>query len=54
MEISETVSLWVGAIGTLVGVISGGIAIYQWAVINESTMRWPLAKHGGVVSRQIL
>jgi hypothetical protein len=39
MVISETVSLWVGGIGTLVGIISAGIAIYQWAVINEGKKR---------------
>ncbi|MDF4484004.1 hypothetical protein P3450_14785 [Vibrio parahaemolyticus] len=39
MEISATASFWIGAIGTLVGLISTGIAIYQCAVINESNKR---------------
>ena len=39
MEISATVSFWIGAIGTLVGIISAGIAVYQWAMINESNKR---------------
>ncbi|MBC7006083.1 hypothetical protein BIZ37_26340 [Photobacterium sp. BZF1] len=39
MEISATASFWIGAIGTLVGLISAGIAIYQCAVINESNKR---------------
>ncbi|PSV14406.1 hypothetical protein [Photobacterium kishitanii] len=39
MEISATVSFWVGAIGTFVGIISTGIAVYQWAMINESNKR---------------
>lgn len=39
MEINETVSLWFGGIGMLVGLIGTGIAIYQWAVINEGKKR---------------
>ena len=39
MEISATVSFWMGAIGTLVGIISAGIAVYQWGMINESNKR---------------
>ncbi len=39
MVIDDTVSLWFGGIGTLVGVIGLGIAIYQWAVINEGKKR---------------
>lgn len=39
MVINETVSLWIGGIGTLVGIIGTGIAIYQWAVINEGKKR---------------
>ncbi|MDV6347094.1 hypothetical protein R2083_06145 [Nitrosomonas sp. Is35] len=39
MEISASASFWIGMIGTLVGVLSGGIAVYQWAVINEAKKR---------------
>ncbi|MDH5573422.1 MAG: hypothetical protein OEY89_16790 [Gammaproteobacteria bacterium] len=39
MVISETVSLWFGGVGVLVGLIGTGIAIYQWAVINEGKKR---------------
>ncbi len=39
MVINETVSLWFGGIGTLVGLIGTGIAIYQWAIINEGNKR---------------
>ncbi len=39
MEVSESTSFWIGVVGTLVGVISAGIAIYQWAVINEAKKR---------------
>ena len=36
MEISATVSFWIGIVGIIVGLIGLGIAIYQWAVIDES------------------
>ena len=39
MEISASTSFWIGAIGTLVGILSVGIAIYQWAVLNEAKKR---------------
>ena len=39
MVIDETISLWFGGIGMLVGIIGTGIAIYQWAVINEAKKR---------------
>lgn len=39
MEISASVSLWVGIIGTLVGIVGLGIAIYQWAILNEKKKR---------------
>ncbi len=39
MEISASTSFWVGAIGTLVGILSAGIAVYQWAVLNEAKKR---------------
>lgn len=39
MEMVDSVSLWFGGVGTLVGLISAGIAIYQWAVINEAKKR---------------
>jgi len=39
MVISETVSLWFGGVGMLVGLVSTGIVIYQWAVINEGKKR---------------
>ena len=39
MEIIESVSFWIGAIGTLAGILGLGIAIYQWAIINESKKR---------------
>jgi hypothetical protein len=39
MVINDTVSLWIGGVGTLVGVIGLVIAIYQWAVINEGKKR---------------
>jgi hypothetical protein len=35
----DSVSLWFGGVGTLVGLVSAGIAIYQCAVINESKKR---------------
>ena len=39
MEISSTVSFWIGISGTIVGIIGTGIAIYQWAVLNETNKR---------------
>lgn len=39
MEISESMSFWIGVIGTFMGILSTGIAIYQWAVINETKKR---------------
>lgn len=39
MENYENIAFWFGIIGTFVGLISSGIAIYQWAVINESKKR---------------
>ena len=39
MEISSVVSFWIGVSGTLVGIIGTGIAIYQWAVLNETNKR---------------
>ncbi|VUD63089.1 hypothetical protein TDB9533_03172 [Thalassocella blandensis] len=39
MVINDTLSLWIGGIGTLVGILSAGIAVYQWAVLNESKKR---------------
>lgn len=39
MIIDDTISLWFGGIGTLVGIIGLGIAIYQWAVISENKKR---------------
>ncbi len=39
MEISSAVSFWIGGCGTLVGIISTGIAIYQSAVLNETNKR---------------
>jgi hypothetical protein len=39
MVIDDTISLWFGGVGTLVGVIGLGISIYQWAVINEGKKR---------------
>jgi len=39
MEISPAVSFWVGVIGTVVGIVGCGIAIYQWAIINENKKR---------------
>ena len=39
MEISSTVSFWIGVSGTIVGIIGTGIAIYQWAVLNETNKR---------------
>jgi len=39
MEISSAVSFWIGVSGTLVGIIGTGIAIYQWAVLNETNKR---------------
>jgi len=39
MNISAEVSFWVGVAGLLIGIIGLGIAIYQWAVLNESKKR---------------
>jgi hypothetical protein len=39
MEISSAVSFWIGITGTLIGIIGTGIAIYQWAVLNETNKR---------------
>jgi hypothetical protein len=39
MEISSAVSFWIGISGTIVGIIGTGIAIYQWAVLNETNKR---------------
>lgn len=39
MEISATTSFWIGAVGTVVGILSAGIAVYQWAVLNEAKKR---------------
>lgn len=39
MVIDDSVSLWFGGIGTFVGIISAGIAVYQWAIINETKRR---------------
>lgn len=39
MVIEESVSFWIGVIGTFVGVISLGIAIYQWAIASAGKKR---------------
>lgn len=39
MVIEESVSFWIGIIGTTVGVISLGVAIYQWAQANAGKKR---------------